>query len=139
MAAGTTDTHRRHDRVQHARLAAAPIAMALVDLALTLSGQTSTYWAGDYGAVLESNPAARVLLAMHPIAMVVAYVPYLAAIAIFILRLRPDAARSLALVLTLGHAFGASTWLLRLPGGVACCVAIWVVARLLYGLGDEAV
>jgi hypothetical protein len=110
--------------------------MACIDLVMTLSGQTCAYWAGDYGAVLEANPAARVLLTTHPAAMVVAYVPYLAAIAFLMLRLRPDLARSLALILTLGHAFGASTWLLRLPGGVVFCIAIWLLARVLVGLGD---
>ncbi len=110
--------------------------MALVDLALTLLGQTSGYWAGDYGAVLETNPAARLLLEIHPVALVVAFVPYLATMVVLILRLRSDAARALALVFTLGHAFGASTWLLRLPGGIVCCVAIWLVARVLYGLGE---
>ena len=110
--------------------------MALVDLTLTLFGQPSAYWAGDCGAVLESNPVARVLLTVHPAVMVAAFVPYLAAITFFILRSRTDRSRSLSLVFTLGHTFGASTWLLRLPGGVAYCIAIWLIARVLFASGD---
>ena len=59
MAASTTSTCRHPNHVPRARLAVAPVAMALIDLALTLHGQTGEYWAGEYSAVLESNPLAR--------------------------------------------------------------------------------
>lgn len=126
-------TRERRARVQ---LAIAPITMASADLALTFCGQTDTYWHGDYQAAVEANPVARVLLETHPMALLSASVLYLAIMACLILQLRSDFARPFALFFTLVHAFGASTWLLRLPGGIAYCVAIWLVARALYGMGD---
>ena len=124
------------ERILRAKLAVAPITMASIDFILTLLGQAGEYWAGDYQAVLEANPVARVLLETHPAALILAFVPYLATIAVLICRLRVDLARSMALLVTLGHSFGTSTWLLRLPGGILYCVLAWIAARLLWALGE---
>jgi len=136
MGARTSIAASKHDCAQRSRLTVAPIAMACFDLVATLLGQTDEYWAGDYQTVLEANPVARVLLETHPATLILAFVPYLAVIAVLVGQLRVDLARSLALAFTLGHTFGASTWLLRLPGGILYCVLAWVVARLLWALGD---
>jgi hypothetical protein len=125
-------------RLVRARVAIAPVSLALVDMGLTLAGQPSDYWGGDYAAVLEANPLARLLLEIHPGLFAAASVAYLAAIALAVFRLPPRGARCLALVFTLTHAFGGSTWLLRFPGGIFYCVGLWGLARLLVGAAPTA-
>ena len=73
----------------------------------------------------------------HPAALLGAYVFYLALMVLLVLFSSPATARAWALAFTLGHAFGASTWALRLPGGYVYCAVIWLTARWLYGLGDK--
>lgn len=134
MAASTSGTGGI-DRLLYAKRVIAPVGMALVDLVLTFHGQTGGYWAGDYAAVREGNPLARQLMEMHPVALLAAYLPYVALIALLVVRSRSGVGDAWALVFTVTHAFGASTWVLRQPGGMVNCVVVWLVARWLYGWG----
>ena len=52
--------------VQRLWLVAPPTVLWAADIALTLAGQSSAYWSGDYGQAQESNPLAFPLLASSP-------------------------------------------------------------------------
>ena len=45
-----------------------PLLLLILDVSLTLLGQSSAYWAGDYSAVREGSPTFHHLLAIHPAA-----------------------------------------------------------------------
>ncbi len=137
MEAGSLGSKSRafSESAARARLVIAPLAMGLLDVVLTVIGQPGEYWAGGKAAALESNPLARLFLELHPLAFPIAAAVYLTLVGLLIVRSRREVAQALALVFTLGHAFGTSTWLLRLPWGIAYCVVLWVAARWLYGFG----
>ena len=111
-----------------------PAVMCVVDVGATLACQPDRYWREGYGFGHESNPVARWLLELGPPALVAGGLAWVLFFSVVILHLRFGAARVVALALLFGHAFGASTWLIRLPHGWAWCLGVWLLARWLFGL-----
>jgi hypothetical protein len=52
----------------HIRLLAAPLALCLLDVGLTLHGQRPGYWSGDRTQANEMSPEGGQLLRVHPVA-----------------------------------------------------------------------
>lgn len=106
-------------------LCLAPVLVWSVDSTLTLCGQSRAYWAGsvvrhtdgitslhDYSAsVNEVGPTSRYLLTMHPLAYVAGTVLEMLVLCSLIMLLPPTLAVMTCLVATLGHTWGATTWL----------------------------
>ena len=105
------------------------------DITLTLVGQPSEYWAGDYSGVVEYNPIVYLLLAYHPTAFAGAALVWGAAVGTFVLVARRPLAWWAGAVLALGSAVGGSSWLAR-QGTVdwALAVAYLVAASWLTGV-----
>jgi len=110
-----------------------PAVMCAVDVGVTLACQPDSYWREGYAFGYESNPIARWFLEIGPLALMAGGLAWILCFSAVILHLRAGAARVVALGLLFGHALGASTWLIRLPLGWAWCLAVWLLARWLFG------
>jgi hypothetical protein len=102
-----------------------------VDGCVTLAGQPAEYWAGDYGRVNEGSVTFRDLLLAHPAAFVAGLAANGAIVSLLILLLPRLLALMTALTATIGHTWGATTWLaFRFQFSYAqcqlffCCVAL---------------
>lgn len=113
-----------------------PLALAVVDAVVTLSGQTADYWAGAFGQAHEFNPLAYWLLALHPGAFVVGFAAWMIAVVLGILMLPREWARVFALAVMISHAIAASTWLFRWSYGYVAVIALfglaWCFDRLIW-------
>ena len=94
-----------------------PVLLAALDASLTLYGQPSDYWAGDYSQALEGTPGFRILLTHGPAAFIAGEAVWVLAFVGLILMLPSTLALAVCLQFTLGHTIGAFSWLDRLPHG----------------------
>ncbi len=121
-------------------LCLAPAATASLDAALTLRGQSAEYWAGNYTRVNELSPTFHHLLAYHPLAFVVGFLGWVLIFATMILLLPRTLALAMSLAVTIGHTWGATTWLLhRFHYGYQACEALFVLTALVLALGIERI
>src|SRR5687768_9582319 len=88
-----------------------PVALCLIDHTVTMTYQPASYWAGDYATAREANEGLCWLMRQHPLAINVAFVGWLGLIAGVVLALPRRPALLVALTVTIGHTFGAGTWL----------------------------
>ncbi len=109
----------------------APILGWSVDSTLTLCRQPEAYWVGRLAqptdgitslhhypaSVNEVNPTSRSLLARHPLAYIAATVLEMLLLCSLILLLPSPLALMTCLAATLGHTWGATTWLSRFQKG----------------------
>ena len=109
-----------------------PIAACWADVAATLLGQGRGYWRGDYAAVTEFNPAARLLLQLHPLAFAAAAAASCALVAAVIVRANRRLAVVLAFAVTFCHTVAAAAWAARAGVvGMAGAVVLLVAAERL--------
>jgi hypothetical protein len=90
-----------------------PIAVCLADVGLTLQGQPTEYWRGNYAEANEGNPLPRLFLEVHPLAFVALVLAWIAGFTAVILLIRRRWAVLVCLVIILGHTVGTLSWLLR--------------------------
>jgi hypothetical protein len=115
-----------------------PLAMALLDLGLTLWGQPAPYWEGDFRATREGNPLVEAALRVHPLAVVAAAVAYILFFTGLIVLLPRFAAVSVALAIAQAHAFGAGTWVLGfLPAPFVLLPLLFLASAVLSVLAIE--
>ena len=122
-----------HKLSKRAWLCIGPAVLCVIDAGVTLAYQPSRYWHQGYQFAHDANPLARWFLEIHPLAFVAASLLWIPAFSAAILRLRFTTARLVALAILFGHAFGASTWLIREPYGWLWCFGVWLLARYLFG------
>ena len=117
------------------RLCLPPIAACWADVAATLLGQPVAYWCGDFAAVIEFNPLARLLLQAHPLAFVVAAAASCGLVAAAVVLLNRRLAVVLAFAVTFCHTVAAAAWAARAGAvGVVGAVAILIAAERLVAL-----
>jgi len=85
-----------------------------IDVTLTLAGQSDAYWSGDFGTAMEGNPLAYPILARGPLPFVLMAVAWALLIGISVAMFSTRRAPWFAAVAAVGHAVGASTWLVHL-------------------------
>ena len=124
-----TTTGSNATRPGRAWLCLPPTLACGADVLMTLLGQRREYWGGDYQAVVEFNPAARLLLQVHPLAFGLAAAVSCALVALIVMRVNAGLAVFFSIVVTFCHAVAAASWLARL--GVA---GIGAAALLLLGV-----
>ena len=115
-------------------------AAASLDAVLTLRGQSAEYWAGNYARVNELSPTFHHLLAYHPLAFVAGILAWLLIFGTIILLLPRMLALAMSLAVTIGHTWGATTWLLhRFHYGYQACEALFVLTALVSAVGIERI
>lgn len=112
------------------------------DVTVTLVHQPQSYWAGDYTTVIEGNPFFRELLAAHPAVFLGVVITWAIAFVLILRHWRHPLTKPMALILTLGHAVGAGSWLIGYGwlGWVAAIGLLVTAERLLswsWQTGDE--
>lgn len=109
------------------------VAMYLADVGLTLSGQSSAYWQGNYGEAHEVNPIANWLLVRTPWLFLATALLWFAVYTVVMVFAPRMVARGLSLFVTVAHAFGAASWLIPhgVGGWVATVVLLIAAERLL--------
>jgi hypothetical protein len=118
-----------------------PVLIWSVDSALTLCGQSEAYWAEGgvrdtdgitslhhYSAsVNEVSPTAHHLLAWHQMAFVAESAAGILVLCSLIMLLPRTLALTTSLAATLGHTWGATTWVSRLQYGFQMCNGLFLV------------
>ncbi|MGD9723446.1 MAG: hypothetical protein AB7O59_18705 [Pirellulales bacterium] len=88
------------------------LLVMVVDGGLTLAGQSAEYWSGSYDRVREWSLTFNDLLRFHPAALVGGLLVEGALLSTLILLLPRPLAMFTGLTVTLGHTWGAMTWLM---------------------------
>jgi hypothetical protein len=126
-----------------------PVLVWSVDCTLTLCGQSEAYWAGSgvrhtdgitslhhYSAsVNEVGPTSRYLLTVHPLAYVGGTVLAMLVLCSLIMLLPPTLALMTCLAATLGHTWGATTWLSRFQHGYQIGNGFFLVVAVILAVG----
>lgn len=88
-----------------------PIVLCLLDIGLTLYGQSDAYWDRNFRSVNEMSPSFAGFLAIHPLVFVAAVILWIAIFSALILVLPEKLALTLVVAIVIGHMAGAATWL----------------------------
>src|SRR5688500_12455204 len=86
------------------------LIIVVLDQCLTLYGQPAAYWRGRWEFADEGSPAFNWLLRQHPLAFVGGCLAWDVVFSGLILLLPRYFAKSLALALVIGHAWGSASW-----------------------------
>ena len=109
-----------------------PVAIVgLLDIALTLIGQSASYWSGNYQEVLEANPFAMPFLVRSPWLFLGSAIGFLALMCGLLLLWKHRIANSFAIFMAVSHTLGGSAWLLRVMGWGAAVVYLVLAAQLM--------
>jgi hypothetical protein len=109
-----------------------PVAVLFIaDVGLTLAGQPTAYWAGNYATAIESNPLVRPLLAHSPGVFVAVAMTWLAMLSAVILwwplwAWGRRVTRVVAVISALAHAVASASWLVRSGGWNWLMAAIYL-------------
>ena len=121
-----------------------PVMFAALDGALTLTGQSAEYWAGNYGRVNELSPTFNHLLSYHPLAFAAGVLTWMLVFCGMILLMPQTLALTTSIAVTVGHSLGSMTWLLywipygyQMYGYLSITTALVLVVGLRWGWGAE--
>src|SRR5262245_30676042 len=113
-------------KTHHAWLCIGPAVAGVLDCGLTLRGQSTIYWEGQYQDAVEGNPVFLGILRLHPLLFAIVSLLCLGLLCLSVLCFPTPAAKIIAWVLLVCHTFGVATWLIRpLPYGVLSCVVLF--------------
>lgn len=113
-----------------------PAALAFLDGALTLAGQTAEYWAGNYRRVNEVSPTFHHLLSYHPLAFAAGLLAWVLVFCGMILLMPQTLALTTSIAVTVGHTWGATTWLqYRYHYGYQASNGLFLVTALALAVG----
>jgi hypothetical protein len=91
-----------------------PVSLCLLDIVLTLYGQSSAYWDGEFRDVTEASPVFAAYLAIHPVVFVVAGLVWIAVFTTLVATLPATLGSVVATAVSMGHAVGSLAWLIRI-------------------------
>lgn len=112
-----------------------PLLLCLLDITLTLVGQSAQYWAGDYACVNEGSPTFHHLLRIHPAAFAAGILVWVLVFVSAIILLPNVLAFIASIVVTFAHAAGAATWLLfRFQFGYQACNGLFLASAIVVGV-----
>jgi hypothetical protein len=83
----------------------------ILDISVTLYGQGSSYWAGDFSKANEAHHIGASLLSFHPLAFASASILYAGIILVIIHRAPRIIAWWFSIALLLAHTGGAKSWI----------------------------
>ena len=93
-----------------------PVSLCVLDMVLTLCGQSSAYWVGEFPNVIEASPAFAGCLAIHPVVFVAAGCIWIGLFTTFVTTLPAALGRVVSTAVSIGHAVGSLAWLVRIAG-----------------------
>jgi hypothetical protein len=113
--------------------------LCLIDHSLTMWFQPAEYWNGSYMAAQEMNPQFLWLLQQHPLAGEAGLVGYVLVFCGLIVALPWRLALVASLALTLGHTWGAGTWIGYhvIPHGYWLTICLCVFSAILVVIALE--
>ena len=121
-----------------------PVMFAALDGALTLTGQSAAYWAGNYGRVNELSPTFNHLLSYHPLAFAAGLLAWMLVFCGMILLMPQTLALTTSIAVTVGHTRGATSWLLyrfdyhyQASLGLFLAMALILAVGIRWGWGAE--
>lgn len=88
-----------------------PAIMSLCDAGITLYGQSSEYWTGNYSVVSEGSPSFASYLAIHPACFFAMALVWVALFSTIVLLLPETYALCASTSVLLGHMWGVDSWL----------------------------
>jgi hypothetical protein len=110
-----------------------PLFLIVCDWALTLWFQSNKYWNGGYEHFREAHPVGQLLVGSHPLAFTVGIFFWMLIIWLILHMLPLRGAVIVSLAITMGHAYGASTWVGNLlPGGPVASGMVFLFASALF-------
>ena len=113
-----------------------PILLGSLDATLTLCGQSSVYWAGNYQYVNEMGGFLNQLLRIHPMVFIAFICIEFALLSSFILLVTDSIALWISIASTFSSSVGACSWILyRFSYGYAICHLVFLSAAILLTLG----
>lgn len=110
-----------------------PVLACVADVGMTLHGQPDRYWSGAYSLASDANPAARLLLSIHPMLFVAAGMVTSAIVVAVVWRAPRPVGVFVSLGVTLGHAVAAGGWMAQggPPGWVAALAFLLILRWLM--------
>lgn len=109
-----------------------PFALCMLDQGITLFGQTSEYWAGNYSVANEVNPWFNWLLRQHPFAFEAGIIAWVSVFSFIILVLPRRSAMTISIAIVLGHTWGAATWIcFVLPFGYWITLSVFLASAII--------
>ena len=118
----------RHESIAKSLI---PAGLAGLDGILTVFGQADTYLAGDHSTVQEGNPIGAFFLSLSPSIFLIAIGVWMLTIIALAVFLPPKLGDVISPLISIGHAVGASTWLIQLPLGFLWVFSFWLFIRVL--------
>lgn len=112
-------------------LALPPVALSLLDQALTLYWQPQGYWSGRYDLALEGSPFRR-LLELHPVAYGAWVIVWIALFTTAIFLLPRRLAMVVSMGVVIGHTWGTASWIFKKAhAGYWLCILLFVYSAVL--------
>lgn len=109
-----------------------PFALCMLDQLITLFGQSSDYWRGNYSVANEMNPWFNWLLRQHPLAFEAGIAAWVIVFCSVILVLPRRVAMTISIAIVLGHTWGAATWLgMMQPYGYWFALALFLASAVM--------
>jgi hypothetical protein len=108
------------------------LVLASTDVGLTLNGQSSAYWHGDYSAAREANPLAKPFLERGPAPFLGFGLCWVALASLVFLTWRHPLSGILAKLSAILHALGGAAWILRMDPEWG-----WAYAVIFLGIASE--
>jgi hypothetical protein len=97
------------------------------DVTITLAMQEPAYWQGKHDLAVEGNPVIRPIMLQGPVITLTVALAWATTFSLILLFWRHPWSVVMSFILTLFHACGASTWLLRY-GAVGALVVLFLLA-----------
>jgi hypothetical protein len=107
--------------------------MFAIDVTFTLLGQSARFWAGEYHLANEGNPLAAIVLRRSPWLFLVLAGLWAITLLNVLLAWRNLAMWWLATIVTVAHAFGATSWCVHAGGtlGIVGAASVLLITNWL--------
>lgn len=107
-----------------------PILLCILDLSLTLYGQSSSYWLGNYQDVNEVSPSFRRYLMMHPLVFAGMGMVWIGIFSTLIAIMPEKVGMTVSIAVMMGHMGGAATWLVYRFGSYQAGMALFLLTSI---------
>jgi hypothetical protein len=110
------------------------IFLWLLDVILTLAGQSREYWAGNFSEAKELNPLFHWFLSNGPDVFLVATVAYILLLVAIIFLIQLRIALMTAYIASIAHLIGVASWMLQMNGrivGILLTILLFISVKII--------